>query len=670
MLAVSNDVRSPVTSVAESSEPGPKFIYLLRGALAFSLVFAAVAVLRQGDLLDGRVALVAAAVVVVVAPTGASLSRRIFMNLVIAMGLVPLSWWLPEQLIAIDHATLALAAASGLVAAWVFASPLSWHRVGRLIPTVKGIDAIPITGAVLSALSLWTMLRVSKADDALTLLLTHWDYQSHFNIYEMVRTHGAVIPVIPRTSSGETWGFAEYPQGFHAVVATLSELQRPHATSLDLELVSFLNLQALVAVMTLTMVLAGLCSLSSIRRRATLAAPIIAVTAAVWIYGLGTIPLYEGFSNFYLACGMAVAAAILLAMFAQRMPMVGMAALAAAITGVFSNWMVLATFFAVPLVLVLLQWARNFRRASANYWVSIGCWGTVAMVGALLPLMQAGPVLAKPGDVVKAAGGILPPDVGLSVASIILVLLLGVATAGKASPSRRFGPFGSTSAAIALGTLLPLAVCVWLALSQIRTNGQVAYYFYKYLVALVLFAWPVAVIAVGALMDLHRVSLGSGPRMRVKVGLCLLAASATQVFGFSATNFREIGLPPTATSVVFMEEQEKLLGPTPGHVVRLLASSKMPQPADTVYITASKLIDPVLAARWQWGMRGAATQKTTDMSTYLDRLHKVPGQDPGIVAELLLANPGTTAVVDVELYDGLKAFLDAKGLGGRIIPVG
>lgn len=670
MDTLTNDTCPAATAVAGPSKIGSMVVYVLRGALAFSLVFSAIAGLRQTDFLDGKVALVMAAIVLTLAPTAASLSRRIFINLVILMGLVPLTWWLPERFIVFDHATLALATSSGLIAGWVFARPFIWSRMRSIVPKVEGMDAIPVIGAALSAMSLWTMLRVSKADDALTLFLTRWDYQSHFNIYEMIRTHGAVIPVIPRISSGETWGFAEYPQGFHALVATLSELQRPHLTTLDLELVSFLNLQALVAVMTVTMVLAGLCSLSSIRRRATLAAPIIAVTAAVWIYGLGTIPLYEGFSNFYLACGMAVAAAIVLAMFSPRIPAVGMATLAAAIVGVFSNWMVLATFFAVPLALFLLHRARNFRRTSARSWILIGAWSAIALVGSLLPVLQAGPVLTKTADVVKAVGGILPPDMGLSVASVALVLLLGLAIAGQSSPSRRFGPVRSTSAAITLGTLLPVAVCVWLGISQIRTNGEVAYYFYKYLVALVLFSWPASVVAVGALMDLHRESLGNGPRLRVKVGLCLLAASATQVFGFSATSLREVGLPPTATSVVFMEEQKKLIEATPGYVVRLLSSAKMAQPVDTVYITASNSIDPVLAARWQWGMRGAATQKTTDMSSYLDRLHKVPDQDPGIISELLLANPGTTALVDVEIYAGVKAFLDAHGLNGRVIPVG
>ncbi|TPV52183.1 hypothetical protein FJ661_07225 [Pseudarthrobacter phenanthrenivorans] len=671
-MATAISALSSQTLPADPVNQRPSIAIMLRGGFAFAVVFCAVTLLRQSDLLDGRVALLTAAVVITMAPTADSLSGRVFTNLVISMGFVPLTWWLPERIIGVDHATLALAAASASVAGWLFVGPSVRSRMRRVIPRIEGIDAIPILGAGLSAMSLWTMLRVSSAHDALTLFLTRWDYQSHFNIFEMIRTHGALIPVIPRGDSGESWGFAEYPQGFHAFVATLSELQRPGLTSLDSDLVSFLNLQALVAVMTVAMVLAGLCSINSIRSRAALSAPAIAVVAAVWIYGFGTIPLYEGFTNFYLACGMAAAAAIVLATLSRRIQAIQLAALAAAIMGVFSNWMILATFFAVPLVWVLQGLVRDstsHRRRLRNLAVIV-FWGNVAIVGSLIPVFQAGPVLTKSADVVKALGGILPPDFGLSVATILLVMLLGLVLGVKSPANGAFLCSRSTAGVIALGVTFPVAICLWLAVSQIRTNGEVAYYFYKFLVALVLYCWPVVVIAAGAILDTKRRAIGNRPQLRVRVLLCLFAASATQVFGFSGTGLRDVGLPPTATSVIFMEEQEKLLADTPGYVVRLLASAKVAQPADTVYISASDSIDPVLAARWQWGMRGAATQRTTDMSTYLDRLHKVPGQDPDIVHELLMANPGTTALVDVEIYATLSAYLDSRGLHGRVMPVG
>jgi hypothetical protein len=68
-------------------------------------------------------------------------------------------------------------------------------------------------------------------------------------------------------------------------------------------------------------------------------------------------------------------------------------------------------------------------------------------------------------------------------------------------------------------------------------------------------------------------------------------------------------------------------------------------------------------------MRAAATQKTTDMSSYLGRLRKVPGDDANVILELLSANDGTTVLVDAEQYPHLKSFLDSKGLGERILSV-
>jgi hypothetical protein len=641
---------------------------LIRSLVAFSLTFATIIVLRESGYLVGKLAIVLAALLVVLAPTSSVLSRRLFLNLLILMGLAPLTWWIPEQIIGTDHGSVVLALTAGLVAGWIFARPFIGMRVRKLLPSARGIDILPIAGAAISAGSLWTMLRVSRPEDALSLFLTRWDYQSHFNIYEMLRMHGAVIPIIPRQSSGMGWGFAEYPQGFHALVATIAELRAPHISTLDLELVSFMQLQSLVAVLTVTMLLAGLCAINQIRQRAMVLTPLIAVTAAVWIYGPGSIPMYEGFVNFYLACGMAVAAAIVLFIFSRKLPATGMAAIAAAVVGVFNNWFVLATLFAIPMALFLWRRLPHIGRLDARARLVAGTWSVVAAGGALLPLIQAGPVIAQSSAVVNALGGIAPPDFGLAIASISTVLFLGVCNAGRHSKLSVWRNQVSASQ-IAIGLVFPVFLSACIAVSQIQQQGEIAYYFYKYLIAIMLFAWPAAAIAVATLLRSRAEPLRRRPPMRVKIALGLLAASATQIFGFSATGLKDVGLAPTASPVVQMLQQRKHIEATPEYVGRLLDSAKMVQPEDTVYIASSKSIDPILAARWQWGMRAAATQKTTDMSSYLARLRKGTSEDASVIGELLRANEATTVLVDVEQYPELKVFMDAQGLGGRIIPV-
>ncbi|MET3143636.1 UNVERIFIED_ORG: hypothetical protein ABIB13_003373 [Arthrobacter sp. UYEF2] len=635
---------------------------------AFAATFTGILFLRQSDVLVGKPAVLVLAILLVMAPSSSLLSRRVFLNLLLLMGLSPLIWWVPERVTGIDHGSSVLAIAGGLVAACVFAEPSLLGGVRRLVPRVRFVDLLPLAGTLLSAAGLWTMLWISNAEGALSLFLTRWDYQSHFNIFEMLRQHGAVIPMIPRISPEVGWGFAEYPQGFHALVATLAELRERGVSSLELELTSFMQLQALVGVLTVALVLTGLCSLNVARRRAMVLAPVLAVTAAVWIYGPGSIPMYEGFANFYLACGMAVAAGVLLVMFHQRMPAIGMAALSAAIIGVFNNWFVLATLFAVPMAFFIWRKLTGLRVAAPRPRAKAALWFSVGVVGSVLPLVQAGPVIAQSAVVVNALGGIAEPDIGLALASISLALFAGFSAVGRfARISTKSDQFLASLCAI--GVIFPVLLSIVLAISQIQQNGEIAYYFYKYVVAVVLFAWPAAALTFASLAGTQKGPFWSAQPKRSKLALGLLAASATQVFGFSATGLQDVGLAPTASPVVQLLQQQKHLETTPGHVTRLMTSANMAQPADTVYVASSPSIDPILAARWQWGMRAAATQKTTDMSSYLGRLRKVPGDDANVILELLRANDGTTVLVDAEQYPSLKSFLDSKGLGGRILPV-
>lgn len=669
ILPVSNAVVSLAPARHSINKVRPRKPNFKLALVVFAIVFATVVVLRQSDILAGKPALLLMAALLVLAPSSSLLSRRLFLNLLIFMGLVPLIWWIPERFIGIDHGTIVLASSAGLLGAWICARRTAGRMIRDLFPRVQGIDFVPLFATALSAAALWTMLWVSNSEDALSLFLTRWDYQSHFNIFEMLREHGALIPVIPRSSPGVGWGFAEYPQGFHALVATLAELRERGVSSLDLELTSFMRMQSIVGVLTVTLVLSGLCSIGLVRRRAMIVAPILGLTAAVWIYGPGSIPMYEGFANFYLACGMAVAAVVVLILFSRRMPAVGMAALSAAIIGVFNNWFVLATLFAVPLAFFAWKNFASVRLAGRRRRFTGAMWLLLATVGCLLPLVQAGPVIAQSAVVVNAPGGIAQPDMGMAIASISLVLFLGICSVGR-RPHWAIRRDQFLSSLSAVGVLFPVILSIGLAVSQIQQNGEIAYYFYKYLVAVMLFALPAAALAFASLATSRNERFWSRQPMRIRVAIGVLALSTTQVFGFSFTGWKEVGIAPTASPVVQLLQQEKHLEITPGHVTRLLASAKMPQPEDTVYVASSTSIDPILAARWQWGMRAAATQKTTDMSSYLGRLRKVPSEDAGVILELLQANDGTTALVDAEVYPEIKNYLDEKGLGGRVLAVG
>ncbi|MBT2531851.1 hypothetical protein J7E83_06885 [Arthrobacter sp. ISL-48] len=633
-----------------------------------AIVSSLIVLLRMNGQLEGIPAMTLAALLVLLVPTARNLSLRLLINGLLAMGFTPLTWWIPERIIGIDHGTLLLAACSGLVSWWIFSAKRVAPRLRRLLPIARWIDAVPFLAGVLSAMSVGTMLAVRTSLDALSIMTSRWDYQSHFSIYYMVRSHGEVIPTIPLPPNGAPWGFSEYPQGFHALLATLSELVRPVQTSIDAELVSYINLQALVSVLTVFLVMAALCALPSVRRNPAVMAPAIAVAAGAWIFGPGSIPVYDGFANFYLACGLATATVLLILVFHRRMPIWGLAAVGAGIIGTANNWLLLLTLIAVVFIAKLWSVLRRSGTYGRSWWRLAFVVAAFTLLGVSLPVLQISPLIDQGQEILGLAGGISVPDFGLTLASVVLVVTLGFANAALRVTRPPLQDERQAVKMACFGLFLPIGLCLWLAISQSITNGAISYYFYKYLVAVLLFALPVAVAATASLLPRPRHSgLVVTGRNSLTASLCLLSLSATQFFGFSVSGLDEIGLPPTARAVTEMEEQTARLKVTPDYVARLLVSAVQPQPAETVYIAAPSTIDAVLAARWQWGMRGRSSLKTTGLSPLLAEIIDDYNHAPEFIAQILTEDPTMSVIVDPELYETVRRHLVTLGLEGRLL---
>ena len=626
-----------------------------------------IVVLRLNGLLDGILGLFFAAALVVLLPTAKRLSLRLLLNGLLAMGFAPLTWWVPERVLGIDHGTLLMALTAGTISWWILSTKPSRPRLRRLMPGVKWIDAVPFLAGGLAASSLGTMLAVRSAQDALSLMTDKWDYQSHFNIYFMIRSHGGVIPTIPGPSSGGTWGFAEYPQGFHALLATFADLIRPDSGSLDAELISFVNLQAAVCVVTVVLVIAGLCALPAIRRRPAAMAPVTAVAASAWIFGPGSLPVYDGFANFYLACGLATATVLALLNFPRRIPLWGLAAVGAGLVGVANNWVLLVSLVAVACMGRLWHVLRRPGTYPRSWWWPAGVVAAFTIAGVLLPVIQLSPLVQQSQQILGLTGGIELPDFGMALAVITFAVALGFANiaVAVASPSLEAARRGSALASF--GLFVPIGLCLWLAVSQSADGGAVSYYFYKYLIAVLLFAWPVAVAAVASILPPPSSGFAPGNDRRLTAALCVLALAATQFFGFSVTGLDDAGLPPTARAISQMEKQAARLEATPDYVARLLASARQPQPDETIYIVAQGTMDRVLAARWHWTLRGNSTSKTTALSPAIGAIYKDYSHAPEIIAQLLADDPTVSVIVDPELYEPVRQHLILKGLEGRLI---
>ena len=626
--------------------------------------------LRSVGLLQGAPALLLAGVLFLLVPTAKALSQRILFNGLIVTGLIPLSWWIPERIVGTDHGTLLLAALAGLLSWWILSARSIRPRLHRLLPQIRGIDALPFLAAVMSALSLYTMLTTRVAADALSIMMSRWDYNSHFSIYYMIRSNGGVIPTIPTAADGAAWGFGEYPQGFHTLLATASQILRPKIVSLDSELVSYINLQAACSVFTVLIVVAGMCALPAVRRRQAVMATGIAIASAAWIYGPGSIPVYEGFANFYLACGMATATVLALLTFQRRIPVIGVLSVGAGLVGIANNWLLLLSLVAVVLLAKLWAISRSPKTYSRRWWILTAAGAGVVLLGVALPVLQIAPLIRSSQAILEATGGIAFPDFGLALVTLSMALVLGICNRSAVARTEwlQLRREQSDVHLAAVGLLLPIALCVWLAVTQSLQNGEISYYFHKYLIAVLLLAWPLSVAAAATLIPV----LQRGPTRRQPgrtAALALLAVTATQVFGFTVAGLEDVGLPPSAKPVVELASQAAHIKSTPAYVHRLIESARDPESPSTIYIPAAGTVDPVLAARWHWGMRAAASSTTTDISFQVVDIAKDYTQAPQVIARILEEHPSMTAIVDPELFPQVHEYLLEHGDASRLTPV-
>ncbi len=642
-----------------------------RAALLFVAVFIAVVLARESGPATGYWLLGLAGVLVLLIPSSAILSQRILINMLVALGLVPLSWWIPEQLFGTDHGTMLLAGTFAGLSAWIALGPFPLARVRRLVPVARWVDALPFLAGALSAVSLTVFLSIRTAEDALSIMVTRWDYQSHFSIYYMLRSHGSVIPMVPAPAAGGNWAFSEYPQGFHAVLATLAEIVRPTASTLDAELVSFINLQAVVSILTVVLVIAGLCSLPAVRQRAAVLTPVIAAASASWVLGPGAIPVYEGFANFYLACGLAAGTVLALLSFGRRVPMAGVAAVAAGVVGVCHNWLLLTSLIAVVVSMTLGQLIRDRHLHTKGWWAACFCFVALGCAGIGLSVLQVAPLLDQTQGILAASGGIAKPDFGWAVAIVGAVVALGAANVASPSPNRTAARIRRQAGMAGLGLLLPVGVCIVLAYGQIQLSGTISYYFYKYLIAVELFAWVLVVATAAPLLPPRAAQRWRPfPRASAAIAIGLLALTTTQIFGFSLTGLKPIGLPPTAFPIVELVSQSERLTQTPASVRYLLDSGRLGQAHESIYLPADNGLDPILASRWELGLSGAATSKNMELTGLLAELSRDYGKAPEVAAGILRTNPGLSVIVDPEIYGAVQSHLAGTPLTARVISAG
>ena len=482
-------------------------------------------------LLPGAVSLGLAVVLLAAVPTAPDLSRRLAVNGSVLVGWAPLLWWVRWP-VAVDHGALVVALSAGALTVLVTASDRPLTALRGLAPRVHAVDSLlPVAAALaLTCTARWAF--AGSPRQALVALLPGADNYAHFHMFSTLRAYGATTRALGDAGDGSGWGFDEYPQGFHALAATLSELMHPSLRTGPGALVAYTQVVSVVVVLGLVVLTAAVISLPGLRRRPLVTVPAVVLTWTAFLWEPGQDLLADGFANFWLAAA-AVGTALVLAL-APRRPLglpevVAVAGLMVAVAHMWAPLLVLAG----PAVLALFH---PFRLTLVRRSLRPRLGAAVAVLGiAALGVLKALVALIVDVDVktvVTAFGGIH----GTSPMPAFVLLLVGgyVCLVAPTVVARR--PVADADVTVArrvrLLGLMPLAGLALggaLLVAQLRTVGTSSYYFLKFFMGfeLVLAAFVPAVVAV--------LVASAAPRRGrpvLRVGLSVVATLlATQAFG-------------------------------------------------------------------------------------------------------------------------------------------
>jgi hypothetical protein len=484
-------------------------------------------------LMPGVLSLVLLAAVLVLLPTSPALARRLAVNGSLLMGCAPVLWWVRWP-VRVDHGAVVVAAALGALAWRVAAAPGPGVGLAGLLPVTRRVDGLVLLGgaSALAAMSRW--VTPGSAHAALVTMLPGLDNAAHFHMFATIRAYGATTRALGASPDGSRWAFDDYPQGFHALVATIADLAHPgHARTAD-ALVAYTEGVGLSVVLGTVILTAAIVSLPGLRDRPLVALPAVVATWAAFLWNPGQNLLADGFGNFWLAAA-AVSTALLLALApASRLAMPEVAAVGGLLVFVAHAWAPLLVVAAVAAPVLFHPVHETLGDRSSRRRVLVACVVlVVAAAGVLVALVGLlGSVDA--GSLVTAGGGIH----GSTAAPAVLLLVVGLyvgatapALVRRRTPSDEGLVAAGRARVLTPGLVAGLVALCWLLVAQLETLGTISYYFVKFYLGfeLVLAAFVPALCGV-LLASVCPVRPRHSRRLGVSVAL-VATLGASQAFG-------------------------------------------------------------------------------------------------------------------------------------------
>lgn len=631
------------------------WISLLTTAAA-GLAFVAVLMIRIAGGLTGWHYGLALGVVLILLPIARSLSLRIVVAVVGLAGTAPIMWWIMGPIDDLNRGSvvIALAAATltGTAAYWL----LKNLPVRSFLPQLHAVDGLPVLAALASLWTVQSFLSVRSFEQALLLLTQSWDFAPHFNMYNMIRNHGAVIAMLPAAPDGGPWSAATYPQGFHSLVATLAEVVAGgQAGDTGQEVVLFCRLIGVVGVLCTLLAVAGLTALPVFRRNFFVTLPLVAIVATAWIVGPGAIPVFGAFPNFGLGVALCIACIAIVQLRRVIHPALASSVLMLALIGVAHGWILLLVL-CLPSVVVygwhLFQHRMQFGRSLFVYHAVLASLGAAAFIAAI---WQVGSMSA--GEVLTTTGGIALADSGVAMLCVIANAFVALAFYSRRTVGSAEARHGTLTSLHVLATpLFAAALLVCLAIFQLTQAGVVTYYFHKSFLAVEILAILCTVIGAAELWS--PILVARSHRRAFVAGSLLTSLGATHFFGLPFSGLSQQGLKPTAHgSSALIQQSASLAGPIPPLISKMVQVARIKQDRTFIYVGFNDHFDPMLAAQWSLTLQGNWTNKVEPAIPMVRPMYQGPSKVPDAIIEILETRPDLDVVVDQGLVPELRTAL-------------
>lgn len=657
------------------------WVAVLAGVVAVAVV---VAVAAAGWLV-GAGALLAGVLAWVFVPTGARLSSRVAINGAVVLGFSPILFWGPGVRVGnVGVVGMLLALAAGFLTVMLVLGPATRRK---LLPRVDAYWWIPITTALFAAWYFWPFLRTRSNSASLAMLIQAFggDNVAHFDMFAMIRSHGAGWLGWGAQADGSTFAYTTYPQHFHALAAMGAELWGGVPVSGENQAGLYMFGTALVLGVGLVTMAAAFASSRLLTGIPGLPAISVATAVSVLFLGAGVTNLSFGFPGFVLAL-LGSLIAIVVASTRRRPKPAELAVVGGMLILVAHCWILLAPLAGIPFLLMALRlpW-RAMRARRAALFLPLGiCLVVVASsIYAVAIVLDATSSAGSPQAALGTPGGVAPLPIPVGVSLALAIVALCCAAAGMSADRRSLlrrsllrrsllrRSLRSPYLLIGLVTVVALVEAAGLTAIQLIRAHFISYFQYKLFNGLILVFAVVLAFAVSLwIADIASRRNIAVRRVGTATAVAVLCAALVTFSGLPTGGKQSLAGQAFASDAFRSSLDAAAANPAPG-IERLAAASDLmtTRPCVLPFYLAAAPGDFGRGESSQWAMSlsGSWTMRGSEVTNYYFAHDIAQPSNPSTELRVLLRQDGARcAIVAPSVRSGLKAAL-LDEYGDRIL---